>query len=201
MESLGWVGNDVWFAHVIHLNEREMKVLKGSGVAHCPTSNMKLSSGICSTTELQKYGVKIGIAVDGSASNDGSNMWEEVRRTYLLNHLKYGTKGLTAYQVLRMATRGGAEVLNRDDIGILEKGKAADIVLFDVDDVAYSGCHDPLVGLVTCGNSSLVKMTMVNGKIVVWNGKLTNIDVNMIYKEAKKVASDIVNTERKLQNI
>jgi 8-oxoguanine deaminase len=201
MESLGWIGSDVWFAHVIHLNEREMKVLKGSGAAHCPSSNMKLSSGICPTVDLLNHGVKVGIAVDGSASNDGSNMWEEVRRTYLLNHLKYGTEGLDAYQVLKMATKGGAEVLGRDDIGSLEKGKAADIVLFDMNDIAYSGCHDPLVGLVTCGNTSLVKLTMVNGKVVVREGKLTTIDVNIINQEAHQVASDIVSTERKLQSM
>lgn len=200
MESLGWLGTDVWFAHLIHLNESEMKLLKGVGVAHCPSSNMKLSSGICPTTDLLKHGVKVGIAVDGSASNDGSNMWEEVRRTYLMNHLKYGTEGLNAYQVLRMATRGGAEVLGRDDIGILEKGKAADMIVLDLNDIAYAGCHDPLVGIVTCGNSSMVKLTMINGRIVVKNGQLTTIDTNKIGKEAHKLASDIVSTERKLQS-
>jgi cytosine/adenosine deaminase-related metal-dependent hydrolase len=200
MESLDWVGSDVWFAHTIHVNENDMKVLKGSGVAHCPSSNMKLNSGVCPTTELLKHGVKLGIAVDGSASNDGSNMWEEVRRTYLLNHLKYGTDGLNAYEVLRMATRGGAEVLGRDDIGILEKGKAADIVLFDLSDIAYAGCHDPLVGLVTCGNTSLVKLTMVNGKIVVRDGKLMTINSEEVSKEAHKLAANIVNTERILSN-
>lgn len=197
MESLGWIGSDVWFAHVIHINEREMKLLKGSGVAHCPSSNMKLNSGICPTTELLKHGVKVGIAVDGSASNDGSNMWEEVRRTYLMNHLKYGTEGLDAYRVLRMATRGGAEVLGRDDIGILEKGKAADIVLFDMRDIAYSGCHDPLVGLVTCGNTSLVKLTMVNGKVLVRDGRIKTINQEKIAQEAHKLASDIVDKQRK----
>jgi cytosine/adenosine deaminase-related metal-dependent hydrolase len=200
MESLGWIGNDVWFAHVIHLNEREMKVLKGAGVAHCPSSNMKLSSGICPTAELLSHGVKVGIAVDGSASNDGSNMWEEVRRTYLINHLKYGTAGLNAYEILKMATRGGAEVLGRDDIGTLEKGKAADIVLFDMNDIAYAGCHDPLVGIVTCGNTSLVKMTMVNGKIVVRDGELTTIDAQQIQQEAHQTAIEIVRIERKLQS-
>lgn len=200
MESLDWLGSDVWFAHTIHVNEKDMKVLKGSGVAHCPSSNMKLNSGICPTTELLKHGVKLGIAVDGSASNDGSNMWEEVRRTYLLNHLKYGTDGLNAYEVLRMATRGGAEVLGRDDIGILEKGKAADVVLFDINDIAYAGCHDPLVGLVTCGNTSLVKLTMVNGKIVVRDGKLMTINSEEVSKEAHKLAANIVNTERYLSS-
>lgn len=196
MESLEWIGRDVWFAHSIHLNEQEMKTLKSSGVAHCPSSNMKLNSGICPTTELLKHGVKVGIAVDGSASNDGSSMWEEVRRTYLLNHLKYGAEGLAAYEVLKMATRGGAEVLGRDDIGILEKGKAADIVLFDTDDIAFAGCHDPLVGLVTCGNTSLVKMTMVNGKVVAREGQLTTIDTRRIAREAHRLALDMAARER-----
>lgn len=201
MKSLDWVGPDVWFAHSIHVNEKDMNILKGSGIAHCPTSNMKLNSGICPTSELIKHGIKLGIAVDGSASNDGSNMWEEVRRTYLLNHLKYGIEGLNAYQVLRMATRGGAEVLGRDDIGILEKGKAADIVLFDLNDIAYAGCHDPLVGLVTCGNTSLVKLTMVNGKIVVRDGKLMTINSEEVSKEAHKLASNIVSSERRVSNM
>lgn len=196
MEDLEWIGSDVWFAHGIHLNQREMDVLKGSGVAHCPSSNMKLNSGICPTSELLKAGVKVSIAVDGSASNDGSNMWEEVRRAYLLNHLKYGTEGLNAYKILKLATRGGAEVLGRDDIGILEKDKAADLVLFDLNDIAYAGCHDPLVGLVTCGNTSLVKMTIVNGKVVVKDGILLSMNTENIRREAHKIACDIVKHER-----
>lgn len=196
MESIGWIGDDVWFAHVIHVDREEMKILKGCGVAHCPSSNMKLSSGICPTSELVDAGVKLSIAVDGSASNDGSNMWEEVRRAYLLNHLKYGTEGMSAYEVLRTASRGGAEVLGRDDTGILEAGKAADIVLFDVSDVAYAGCSDPLVAIVTCGNSSLVKMTIVNGKIVVMDGKLLTMDAVRIKEKADALACSIVNIER-----
>lgn len=196
MADLGWTGHDVWFAHVIHLNEAEMGILKGSGVAHCPSSNMKLSSGICPTNDLLKAGVKVSIAVDGSASNDGSNMWEEVRRAYLLNHLKYGYDGLNAYEILKLSTRGGAEVLGRDDIGILKEGMAADIAIFDLDDIAYSGCHDPLVGLVTCGNTSLVKMTIVNGKIVVKDGKLLTIDTLKTAIEAHNVASKLVKLQR-----
>lgn len=199
MESIGWIGSDVWFAHAIHIDRDEMKILKGCGVAHCPSSNMKLSSGICPTNELMDAGVKLSIGVDGSASNDGSNMWEEVRRAYLLNHLKYCTEGMRAYQVLRTASRGGAEVLGRDDTGILQGGKAADIVLFDVSDVAYAGCSDPLVALVTCGNTSLVKMTIVNGKVVVRDGKLLTMDTNKIKIEADKIASRIVEKERKLR--
>lgn len=197
MADLGWTGSDVWFAHVIHINEAEMKLLDGAGVAHCPSSNMKLSSGICPTSELLDAGVKLSIAVDGSASNDGSNMWEEVRRAYLLNHLKYGSNGLNAYQILRLATRGGAEVLGRNDIGILQEGMAADIVLFDLDDIAYAGSHDPLVSLVTCGNTSLVKMTIVNGKIVVKDGKLVTIDTHEMKNKAHKVATDLVEYQRR----
>lgn len=196
MESIGWLGEDVWFAHVIHVNDEEIKLLKGSGVAHCPSSNMKLSSGICRVSELVKAGVKVGIAVDGSASNDGSNMWEEVRRAYLLNHLKYGTDGLCAYDILKMATKGGAKVLGRDDIGELSIGKAADIILLDLNDIAYAGCHNPIVGIVTCGNSSLVKMTIVNGKIVVKDGHLVTVDEEKIRIKAHEIASNIVKAER-----
>lgn len=199
MESLEWLGEDVWFAHVIHVNDEDMKLLKGSGVAHCPSSNMKLNSGICRTSELMKAGVRVSIAVDGSASNDGSNMWEEVRRAYLLNHLKYGTEGLSAYETLKMASRGGAEVLGRSDIGILSKGKAADIVLYDLNDIAYAGCHNPFVGLVTCGNSSLVKMTMINGKIVYKDGKIENMNMVKVKDEADKISRKIVEKERNIK--
>ncbi len=196
MEDTGWVGEDVWFAHGIYFNDDELKRLKGCGIAHCPSSNMKLGSGICRTTELVKNGVNIGIAVDGSASNDGSNMWEEVRRAYLLNHLKYANNGLNAYEILKMATRGGAKVLGRNDIGTLEEGKAADIVVFDLSDIAYSGCHNPLTSLVCCGNTSIVNMTMVNGEIVVKNGKLMTIDEREIAKRAMKHAKEIVKIRR-----
>ncbi len=197
MADLGWTGSDVWFAHVIHINEAEMKLLDGAGVAHCPSSNMKLSSGICPTSELLDAGVKLSIAVDGSASNDGSNMWEEVRRAYLLNHLKYGSNGLNAYQILRLATRGGAEVLGRNDIGILQEGMAADIVLFDLNDIAYTGSHDPLVSMVTCGNSSLVKMTIINGRVVVKDGEVLTINMHKMKEKAHKTATGLVEYQRR----
>lgn len=196
MEELEWVGNDVWFAHGIYLSDNELKRLNGSGIAHCPSSNMKLNSGICRTTEIVRSGGKLSIAVDGSASNDGSNMWEEVRRAYLLNHLKYGTEGLTAYEILKVATRGGADVLGRNDTGRLDVGKAADIVLFDLNGIEYAGCHDPLVSLVCLGNSSVVNMTIVNGKIVVKDGKLTTIDSGIVALQAHSVAKEIIEKQR-----
>jgi cytosine/adenosine deaminase-related metal-dependent hydrolase len=196
MEDLEWVGPDVWFAHGIYLSDGEIARLNGSGIAHCPSSNMKLNSGICRTTEIVKTGGKLSIAVDGSASNDGSNMWEEVRRAYLLNHLKYGTQGLTAYEILKVATRGGADVLGRSDTGRLDVGKAADIVLFDLNGIEYAGCHDPLVSLVCLGNSSLVNMTIVNGEIVVRNGRITTIDTDGVALQAHATAKKIVEMQR-----
>jgi len=196
MEDLEWVGNDVWFAHGIYLSDGELDRLNGSGIAHCPSSNMKLNSGICRTSEIVKRGGKLSIAVDGSASNDGSNMWEEIRRAYLLNHLKYGTEGLTAYEILKVATRGGADVLGRTDTGRLDEGMAADIVLFDLNGIEYAGCHDPLVSLVCLGNSSIVHTTIVNGKTVVKNGKLVTIDSRTVGIEAHQVAKDIIEKQR-----
>ena len=196
MEDLEWVGSDVWFAHGIYLNNSELKRLNGSGISHCPSSNMKLGSGICRTSEIVRLGGKLSIGVDGSASNDGSNMWEEVRRAYLLNHLKYGSDGLTAYEILRVATRGGAEVLGRNDTGRLEVGKAADIVLFNLNTIEYAGCHDPLVSLVCLGNSSIVNMTIVNGNIVVKNGKLMTIDSDAVALKANSVAKEIIKKQR-----
>lgn len=196
MEDLEWVGPDVWYAHGIHFSDAEIDRLNGSGIAHCPSSNMKLNSGICRTSEIFRKGGRISIAVDGSASNDGSNMWEEVRRAYLLNHLKYGTEGLNAYEILKIATRGGADVLGRSDTGRLAAGKAADIILFDLSGVEYAGCHDPLVSLVCLGNSSYTKMTIVNGNVVSKDGQLVTMNTNEIGKTAHKIAEYIVKYER-----
>ncbi|AET67028.1 cytosine deaminase-like metal-dependent hydrolase [Desulfosporosinus orientis DSM 765] len=201
MEDVNWIGENVWFAHAIHLNRREIDLLarSGSGVAHCPSSNMKLGSGICPTSDLFKAGVKLGIAVDGSASNDGSNMWEEVRRAYLLNHLRYKDEGLSAYETLKCATRGGADVLGRPDTGRIEAGKAADVILMDLKDVAYAGSHDPLVSIVCCGNQSIVDTTIVNGKVVVQKGQLLTQNTEEIRKKAHQVACEIVQKERGLK--
>ncbi|MBP9477766.1 MAG: 8-oxoguanine deaminase [Sebaldella sp.] len=199
MEETGWTGKDVWFAHGIFFSDDELKRLNGSGIAHCPSSNMKLGSGICRTSELIQQGINVGIGVDGSASNDGSNMWEEVRRAYLLNHLKYADKGLNAYEILKMATKGGARVLGRTDIGTLEEGKAADIILFDLNDIAFSGSHNPLTSLVCCGNSSLVKMTIVNGKIVVKDGIILTINTEKIAFNAHEHAKMLIKKQRELR--
>jgi len=197
MDSFGWFGEDVWFAHGIYLNDDEIDRLSGSGIAHCPSSNMKLNSGICRTTDLFRNGAKLSLAVDGSASNDGSNMMEEVRRMYLLNHLKYGDQGLNAYECLRVATRGGADVLGRKDVGYLDPEMAADLIFFDLNDIAYAGCHDPLTALVSLGNHSFTKMTIVNGRIVAKDGQLTHINSDIIGKSAHRCATELVAKTRK----
>ena len=196
MEDMEWVGEDVWFAHGIYFNDDELKRLHGSGISHCPSSNMKLGSGICRTSEIYRMGGKLSIAVDGSASNDGSNMWEEIRRAYLLNHLKYGSDGLSAYEILKIATRGGADVLGREDTGRLAPGKAADIVLLNLTGIEYSGCHDPLVSIVCLGNCSVVDTTIVNGEIVVKKGRLVNIDEEEMAKKATAESNRVVKKER-----
>ncbi|WP_346940369.1 8-oxoguanine deaminase [uncultured Clostridium sp.] len=201
MEELEWIGSDVWFAHGIYLSDREIKTIQGAGIAHCPTSNMKLGSGICKTSELIKAGIPVGIGVDGSASNDGSNMWEEVRRTYLLNHLKYGNTGLSAYEVLKMATKGGAEVLGRNDIGRLEVNKAADMIAIDLKDISFTGCEDPIVAIVCCGNSSFVKYTIINGEIVFKDGVILTMNYDNIINKANSLSKEIINRGRNLKSI
>lgn len=195
MEELEWIGPDVWFAHAIHLNDEEIRRLNNTGVSHCPSSNMKLGSGICRTSEMLDLGVKLSIGVDGSASNDSSNMWEEIRRAYLLNHLKYGDDGMTSYQILKTATKGGAEVLGRNDIGVLDLNKAADIVLIDLKDIAYAGCHDPITAIVSCGNSSLVHTTIVNGTVVVEKGQIMSMDQEEIRHKAETISREMLEKE------
>lgn len=199
MEDVGWLNDRAWYAHGIFFNDEELKRIKkaNAGIAHCPSSNMKLGSGICRTSEIFDMGIRIGIAVDGSASNDGSNMWEEVRRAYLLNHLKYADKGLDAYKILKMATVGGATVLGRYDIGKIEEDMAADIIAFDLNDICYAGCHNPLTSIVCLGNSSITDFTMVNGSIVSRKGEILNTNTKNILIDGHSHARNIIEFERK----
>ena len=130
----GWLGSDVWFAHGIHFNEDELNLLArtGTGVAHCPISNMKLSSGIARISDMLKLKVPVGLAVDGSASNDGSNMLEELRVAFLLHRLSSSNNAPTGYDILKIATRGSAKVLGRDDIGKLSIGMAGDLFMINM---------------------------------------------------------------------
>ena len=179
MASLGWVGPDVWYAHGIHFNDGELRMLAetGTGVAHCPASNMKLASGVCRVPEMLELGVPLGLAVDGSASNDGSSLLEEMRICYLLHRLHASAKAPTGYDVLKMATRGSARLLGRSDIGSLAPGKAGDCFLIDLDRLSLVGAQfDPMSMLATVGFQGDVDFTIVNGVPVVQNGVLTTID-------------------------
>ena len=179
MESLGWVGPDVWYAHGIHFNDDELRLLAdtGTGVAHCPISNMKLASGVCRVPEMLKLGVPVGLAVDGAASNDGSDLLEERRVCYHLHRLHASAAAPTGYEVLTLATRGSARLLGRADIGCLAPGKAADCFLIDLDRLSLVGAQfDPMSVLGTVGFKGNVDYTIVNGVPVVQNGELTTFD-------------------------
>ena len=189
MERLGWIGSDVWYAHGIHFNDEELRVLAktGTGVAHCPISNMKLSSGIARIPEMLKLGVPVGLAVDGSASNDGSSLMEELRVAFLLHRLNSSREAPTGYDILKMATRGSARLLGRDDIGQLSVGKCADLFMIDSRRLELVGsCYDPKSVLGTVGVRGPVDYTVVNGKVTVEAGKLVTIDEEKVAFEANK---------------
>ena len=193
MASLGWTGNDVWYAHGIHFNDEELRELArtGTGVAHCPISNMKLSSGVARVPEMLSLGVPVGLAVDGSASNDGSSLMEELRVAYLLHRLTSSEKAPSGYQVLKMATRGSARLLGREDIGALEVGRRADFFLVDRRRLELAGAGaSPADVLGTVGLRGPVDCTVVEGRMVVREGHLTTMDELAVSEEANRVCRE-----------
>ena len=189
MERLGWLGSDVWFAHGIHFNDDELRLLArtGTGVAHCPISNMKLASGVARIPEMLALGVPVGLAVDGSASNDGSSLMEELRTAYLLHRLHSSKAAPSGYDVLKMATRGSARLLGRDDIGQLAVGKCADLFMIDRRRLELVGaCCDPRSVLATVGVRGAVDYTVVHGVVTVAQGRLTRIDEEKTAWEANR---------------
>lgn len=194
METLNWLGSDVWFAHGIHFNTDELKVLAKTqtGVAHCPISNMKLSSGIARIPEMISLDVPVGLAVDGSASNDGSNLLEELRICYLLHRSNWSNKAPTGYDILKLATKGSARVLGRKDLGELSVGKAADLFMINSNRIEFIGAeYDPKSILGTLGIKSPVDYTIVAGKVVVKDGKITTIDEEKTVFEARKAVENL----------
>ncbi|MHC1750542.1 MAG: 8-oxoguanine deaminase [Cellulosilyticaceae bacterium] len=194
MESVGWIGDDVWFAHGIHFNDMELKRLAETktGVAHCPISNMKLSSGIARIPEMLKLDVPVGLAVDGSASNDGSNLLEELRVAYLLHRLNSSRNAPTGYDILKIATNGGARILGRKDIGDLSVGKACDLFMIRATRLEFVGTqYDPKSLLGTVGLKGPVDYTVVAGKVVVKDGKLVTIDEEKVTYEANQLVEDL----------
>ncbi len=189
MARLGWIGEDVWYAHGIHFNDAELRLLAetGTGVVHCPISNMKLSSGIARIPEMLELGVPVGLAVDGSASNDGSSLMEELRVAFLLHRLNSSRKAPTGYDILKMATRGSARLLGRDDIGQLSVGKCADLFMIDARRLELVGaCMDPKSVLGTVGVRGPVDYTVVQGRVTVKEGRLTTVEEDKVAHAANE---------------
>ena len=195
LESLGWMNDNVWLAHMVHVNDDEIRRLAKAkvGIAHCPSSNLRLGSGVPPVRKYLDAGVSVGLAVDGSASNDTSDMLAEARQAMLVHRVKSGVSSMPAREALRMATRGGAAVVGRDDIGQIAAGKAADLAIFDVDRLDYAGsAGDPVASLLFCGAGHRTKWTIVNGHIVVENGILKNIDEGDITRKANAACLDLL---------
>jgi cytosine/adenosine deaminase-related metal-dependent hydrolase len=196
-EDLGWVGPDVWHAHCVQLDQHGIDLFArtGTGVAHCPCSNMRLASGIAPIRKMRDAGVPVGLGVDGSASNDGATMIGEVRQALLLQRVGFGPDAMTAREALEIATLGGAKVLNRNDIGALAPGMSADFVAFDLRQIAFAGAlHDPLAALVFCAPSQ-VAHSVINGKQVVKDGQLLSIDLPLVIERHNQLAHKLVSGE------
>ena len=185
LESVGWLGEQTWLAHGVHFDDSEIGRLGAAGVsvAHCPTSNMRLASGIARAVELEDAGVNVGLGVDGSASNDASNLIREVRQALYIQRLRYGAEAVTCDRVLDWATKGSASALGRDDIGTIEVGKQADLAMFRLDGLAFSGSHDPIPALVLCGAEKADRV-MVGGQWRVIDGQAIGVDGHALDKEA-----------------
>jgi cytosine/adenosine deaminase-related metal-dependent hydrolase len=192
-EDCGWIGHDVWHAHCVQLDDDGIYMFgrTGTGIAHCPCSNMRLASGIAPIRKMIDRGVPVGLGVDGCASNDSGHMLGEVRQAMLLQRVGYGPDAMTARQALEVATLGGARVLNRDDIGALKPGMAADIVLFKLDQIGFAGAlHDPVAALVFCTPSN-VSYSIINGKVVVRDGVLATIDLPVVIERHNVLAREL----------
>ncbi len=196
-EDLGWVGADVWHAHCVQLDSPGIALFArtGTGVAHCPCSNMRLASGIAPVRAMLDAGVPLGLGVDGSASNDSGHMLAETRQAMLLQRVGYGQAALNARQALELATRGGARVLGRDDIGHLAPGVAADIVAFDTTAIGFAGAgHDPVAALVFCAPAS-ASFSMIDGRVVLRDGKFVDLDLPRMLERHNRLAETLTRGE------
>lgn len=192
LEHVGWLGPRTWLAHGIHFDADEIRRLgaAGVGVCHCPSSNMRLASGICPSADLEAAGVPLGLGVDGSASNDASNLILEVRQALYLQRLRYGAEAITPERALNWATRGSAALLGRDDIGELAPGKQADLALFKLDGLRFSGSHDPLSALLLCGADQADRV-MVSGEWRVVDGRIEGLDLQALIARHRAAASKL----------
>ncbi len=207
MDGLGWVASDVWFAHAVHVSDAEIArfAQAGCGVAHCPSSNMRLASGIAPVKKYLAAGVSVGLGVDGSASNDSSNLLLEARQAMLLARLERalrrgagdgagegpGGQGMSAREALEVATIGGARVLGRDDVGSLETGKCADFFSLDLGAIEYAGAlHDPVAATVFCAPTR-ARFTVVHGRVVVEDGRVVTLDMGPVVERHNRLAAGL----------
>ncbi len=198
MRQLDWVGPDVWWAHCVTLNEREVSVMAdtGTGVAHCPSSNMRLGSGVAPIRALVDAGVRVGLAVDGSASNDSGHMLAEARQAMLLQRVQLGATAMSAEEALWLGTRGGAAVLVRDDIGSIAPGMAADFIAVNLDRLAFAGAQaDPLAALLFC-TPPTVDLSVINGTVVVRDGELLGLDLRDTIAHHNELALELLERAR-----
>jgi cytosine/adenosine deaminase-related metal-dependent hydrolase len=195
--DVNWVGPDVWHAHCVCLNEREVSLFgrTGTGICHCPSSNMRLASGIAPVKKMRELHVNVGLGVDGSASNDASHLLNEARLAMLLQRVNGDPSAMTARQALELATRGGAAVLGRDDVGALAPGMAADFVAYRLDAVGFAGAqHDPVAALVFC-QSVNVDYSVINGKMVVRDGVLQTVDTPVLVEQHNTLSRRLIRGE------
>ncbi len=195
VEDAGWVGSDVWHAHCVMLNRDEIAMFArtGTGVAHCPGSNMRLGSGIAPIRAMRDAGVPVGLAVDGSASNDSGHLMGEARLAMLLQRVGGNPAGLTAREALEVATRGGAAVLGRTDIGALAPGMAADFIVIKPDPIDWAGgWHDPVASLLFC-TPQRVQLSVINGRIVIRDGRLTTLEIAPVIERHNTIARAMIN--------
>ena len=190
MEDLGWTGDDVWFAHGIHLDDAEVGRVAETktGIAHCPSSNMRLGAGACRVADLLRAGARVGLGVDGAASNEAANLAMEVHQALLLARVNGGPGALDARSAWRLASAGGAQCLGRDDCGTLAPGKCADVAMFRIDDLAHAGMADALAGLALAPPSR-AQTVVVNGRVVVREGRLLTADEEGITREIRAASS------------
>ncbi|WP_308465993.1 8-oxoguanine deaminase [Rathayibacter soli] len=193
LESVGWLSSRTWLGHGIHFDDQEIARLgaAGTAVAHCPSSNMRLASGIARVVELEDAGVPVGIGVDGSASNDASNLILETRQALYLQRLKYGAEAVTPERAFGWATRGSARVLGRDDIGELAPGKQADLAMYTRDDLRFSGSHDPVASLLLCG-ADRADRVMIGGRWRVADGQIIDLDIPGLIADHRQAAARLL---------
>lgn len=195
LEQMGWLGPDVYLAHGIHFDDAELDLLArtGTGVAHCPCSNCRLGSGIARVVDMRARGVRVGLGVDGSASNDGNNLLGEARQALLVARLKGGADAMTVVDALTIATTGGAQLLNRPELGALEVGMAADLAIYDLDRIEYAGAaeHDPVGALLLC-QPTPPRHVVVNGKLTVEDGQIPGLDLQALTRRHNGIVRELM---------